>query len=164
MWFVAGAMSKSAEISEMQVHPLSLNILFGFKRCRRHSVGLWWSWKSRVWGEPLKSRSRILAPNWHEITGVDCTSAGQWLCRSVLYTTTVQWLCGGELYDTALWYHGNNICITRCNSQPIMFFDWWQHTVHPRWNGAPGAHNHTPGKFDTFWLAILPAHDAIKTI
>ena len=38
-------------------------------------------WKSRVWafarkreitGEPLNSRSRILAPKWREITGVDC--------------------------------------------------------------------------------------------
>ena len=29
---------------------------------------------SREFGEPLNSRSRILAPNWREITGVDCTS------------------------------------------------------------------------------------------
>ena len=41
------------------------------------SVGLWsWireSWSSReITGEPLNSRSRILAPNRREITGVDC--------------------------------------------------------------------------------------------
>ena len=37
-------------------------------------VGLW-PWKSRVvalTGEPLNSRSQILAPNRREITGVDC--------------------------------------------------------------------------------------------
>ena len=74
-------MLMSAEFREMWVHPLSLNILFGFKRCRRQDGGIW-SRKLRVWafackreitGEPLNSRSGILAPNWCEITGVDCT-------------------------------------------------------------------------------------------
>ena len=46
-------------------------------------VGLW-PWKSRVvafarkreiTGEPLNSRSQILAPNRREITGVDCTKS-----------------------------------------------------------------------------------------
>ena len=52
-------------------------------------------WKSRVWalarkreitGEPLNSRSRILAPKWREITGVDCItkfSGFQWFVSSL---------------------------------------------------------------------------------
>ena len=51
---------------------------------RGADVTVWDSdpWKSRVWafarkreitGEPLNSRSRILAPKWREITGVNCT-------------------------------------------------------------------------------------------
>ena len=52
---------------------------------RGADVTVWDSdpWKSRVWafarkreitGEPLNSRSRIVAPKWREITGVDCTN------------------------------------------------------------------------------------------
>ena len=43
-------------------------------------VGLWpwksrvvaFAWKREITGEPLNSRSQILAPNRREITGVDC--------------------------------------------------------------------------------------------
>ena len=38
--------------------------------------------ESEITGEPLNSRSQILAPKWREITGVDCTR------KDILYIET----------------------------------------------------------------------------
>ena len=61
-------------------------------------------WKSRVWalitGEPLNSRSRILAPKWREITEVDCI----WV-RAYWFSVTLfsKWLPGGHIRFFGFW-------------------------------------------------------------
>ena len=77
---------------------------------RGADVTVWDSdpWKSRVWafaqkreitGEPLNSRSRILAPKWREITGVDCTTIIR--CKPDISRSCISrnWIYRGRMLD-----------------------------------------------------------------
>ena len=92
---------------------------------RGADVTVWdsWSWKSRVWafarkheitGEPLNSRSRILTPNWREITGVDCILseiALDWMSMSQRQDWFRLWLGVGQ--PPGVWLPQGNATFSR---------------------------------------------------
>ena len=100
---------------------------------RGADVTVWDSdpWKSQVWaferkreitGEPLNSRSQILAPKWREITGVDCTvvtlgthRGSACLCRCAFRYHRI--LCLGRNSDT----HMESSCQPWRKTEPFGF-------------------------------------------
>ena len=101
---------------------------------RDADVTVWDSdpWKSRVWafarkreitGEPLNSRSRILAPKWREITGVDCTLHSKWTLYNGCYASH-SWRHKATCdVPAALWCHVVRGCLGDVSNEDLAIIE-----------------------------------------
>ena len=87
----------------------------------------------QITGEPLNSRSRILAPNKREITGVDCIVHGFVLVISAIHTSNglVQERCNSSAL--ALELHLSCINPSTCSGFTWFIYTYYSGLFHRHW-------------------------------